>query len=182
MENNQSIINKQIAFMQLYEPAHERLYRFVQSLVWDKDDAKDIVNETALKAFEKFDSIKNKEVFVSYLFSIASNLSKKRYRISKIKAAFDWSKADEMKAWQHAESTVNIDELNKLLSLLSFEQRRAFVLFELSGFSYDEISEIEQCSLSAIKSRIYTAKQKLKKYLLEEEFQIQNLLLKSIIA
>lgn len=93
MEKTQSSQTKQTAFMELYSPAHERLFRFVQSLVWDKEDAKDIVNETALKAFERFESIRNKELFLSYLFSIASNLVKKRYKINKIKSVFDWGKA-----------------------------------------------------------------------------------------
>lgn len=168
--------------MDLYKPAHERLYRFVQTLVWDKEEAKDIVNETVLISFEKFDAIINKDFFLSYLFSIASNLCKKHYRIKKIKAVFDWTKADNNKAWQHSESQVNSFELNNLLQHLSFEQRRALLLFELSGFSYDEISKIEKCSLSAVKSRIFSAKKLLKKILDKEDFQLQHNLFKSIVA
>ncbi|MBJ7429426.1 MAG: hypothetical protein JHD28_10800 [Bacteroidia bacterium] len=76
MQINSSKQNKQQVFMDLYKPTHERLYRFVQTLIWDKEEAKDIVNETALIAFEKFDSIINKDLFLSYLFSIASYLCK----------------------------------------------------------------------------------------------------------
>jgi RNA polymerase sigma-70 factor (ECF subfamily) len=182
MHIHQSIQSKQQVFMDLYKPAHERLYRFVQTLVWDKEEAKDIVNETALIAFEKFENIKDKDFFVSYLFSIANNLCKKHYKIKKIKAVFEWTKADNNKAWQNAEVNVNTFELNKLLEYLSFEQRRALLLFELSGFSYDEISKIEKCSLSAVKSRIFSAKKVLKKILDKEDFQIQNNLFKSIEA
>jgi RNA polymerase sigma-70 factor (ECF subfamily) len=179
---HQSTQHKQQVFMDLYKPAHERLYRFVQTLVWDKEEAKDIVNETALIAFEKFENIKDKDFFVAYLFSIASNLCKKHYKIKKIKAVFEWTKADNNKAWQNAEVNVNTFELNKLLEYLSFEQRRALLLFELSGFSYDEISKIEKCSLSAVKSRIFSAKKVLKKILDKEDFQLQNNLFKSILA
>lgn len=182
MQKNSPTLNKQEAFMLLYKPAHERLYRFVQSLVWDKEETKDIVNETALIAFEKFHTIKNKTYFVSYLFSIASNLCKKHYKIKKLKAMFDWAKADNNKAWQHAETNVNANDLKNILQQLSFEQRRALLLFELSGFSYEEISKIEKCSQSAIKSRIHTAKKILKKYIQNEEIQIQNIQLKSILA
>jgi RNA polymerase sigma-70 factor (ECF subfamily) len=182
MHYHQSIQNKQQVFMDLYKPAHERLYRFVQTLVWDKEEAKDIVNETALIAFEKLENIKDKDFFVAYLFSIASNLCKKHYRIKKIKAVFDWTKADNNKAWQHAESQIISFELNNLLQHLSFEQRRALLLFELLGFSYDEISKIEKCSLSAFKSRIFSAKKVLKKILDKEDFQLQNNLFKSIVA
>ncbi len=182
MHIHQPIQSKQQVFMDLYKSAHERLYRFVQTLVWDKEEAKDIVNETALIAFEKFEDIKDKDFFVAYLFSIASNLCKKHYKIKKIKAVFEWTKADNNKAWQNAEVNVNTFELNKLLEYLSFEQRRALLLFELSGFSYDEISKIEKCSLSAVKSRIFSAKKVLKKILDKEDFQLQNNLFKSIVA
>lgn len=182
MQKNKPTLNKQEAFMLLYKPAHESLYRFVQSLIWDKEETKDIVNETALIAFERFDTIKNKTYFTSYLFSIASNLCKKHYKIKKLKAMFDWAKADNNKAWQHAETNVNANELKNILQQLSFQQRRAFLLFELSGFSYQEISQIEKCSTSAIKSRIHTAKKILSQYLQNEEIQVQNIQLKTIIA
>jgi RNA polymerase sigma-70 factor (ECF subfamily) len=174
--------NKQQVFMDLYKPAHEKVYRFVKTLIWDKEEAKDIVNETALIAFEKFETIKNKDLFVAYLFGIASNLCKKNYRIKKIKAVFDWTKADDNEAWQNAEENINTFELNKLLEHLSFEQRRALLLFELSGFSYEEISKIEKCSLSAVKSRIFSAKKILQKVINKEDAYIQNKLFKSIVA
>jgi len=68
------------------------------------------------------------------------------------------------------------------LEHLSFEQRRALLLFELSGFSYEEISKIEKCSLSAVKSRIFSAKKILQKVINKEDAYIQNKLFKSIVA
>lgn len=173
---DKKVLIKQESFMMLYKPAHERLCRFVNSIIWNREDAEDIINETALKAFEKFDSINNKEIFLSYLFGIASNLSKKYYRKQKFKVYFDWNKAEKKEAWQHAESLTNNNELKRLLNKLSFEQRKAFSLFEISGFTYEEIARIEKSSLSAIKSRIYSARSKLKDLVKQEEESIKKII------
>ena len=58
-------------FMQLYTPVHERLARFVQSLEWDKEEARDIVAETVMTALEQFASLRNHDAFLYYLFTIA---------------------------------------------------------------------------------------------------------------
>lgn len=179
MNQHLDITIKQQAFMLLYKPLHNRLCRFVQSVVWDKEDAKDIVNETALQAFERFDNIKDKDRFVSYVFAIAGNLAKKRYRLQKVKALFDWTKADNQEAWQHSEQTIELSELKKALETISFNNRRALLLHEMFGFSYEEICTIEKCSLSAVKSRIYDAKLKLRNYLQKDDLNMEQIRLKN---
>ncbi|MCU0442719.1 MAG: RNA polymerase sigma factor [Bacteroidia bacterium] len=180
MEQNQDSVQKQHDFMVLYKPLHNRLCKFVHSMIWDKEDAKDIVNETALQAFERFDQIKDKEKFMSYVFSIAGNLAKRRYKLQKVKALFDWVKADNQEAWQHSEQTLTQSELRKALDQVPFKQRRALLLFEVFGFSYNEICTIENCSLSAVKTRIFQAKTKLRHYLANDEVPFGQL--KSVIV
>lgn len=155
--------------MELYKPIHDRLCRFVRSMVWDNEDARDIINETTLKVFERFEHIDNKERFVSYVFATASNLCKKQYRLKRFKGLFNWESASAEEAWQHSESSLQYSELVKMLGMLPHEQRRAFLLHELSGFRYEEICIIEKCSLSAIKSRIHSAKINLRNYLQQDE-------------
>lgn len=71
---------KQQRFVRLYEPLHDNLCRFVQTLVWNKEDAKDVVSETALRAYEGLEQLRSEDAFLSYLFSIASNLVKQKIR------------------------------------------------------------------------------------------------------
>lgn len=182
MNQNQSILQKQKAFMLLYQPIHERLCRFVHSMIWDREDAKDIINETALQAFEKFDSIKDKKMFMSYVFAIAGNLAKRRYKLQKVKAMFDWVKAENKEAWQHSEQTLQQSELRKALETISFKHRKALLLYEIFGFSYNEICAIENCSLSAVKTRIYEAKMKLRNYLQKDASNIDVSQLNSIVV
>ena len=71
---DKTLASKQEEFMGLYSKSHARLTRYVQAAVYDKDDVKDIINETLLRVYEKFDTIEKKESFIYYLFRTASRL------------------------------------------------------------------------------------------------------------
>jgi hypothetical protein len=59
-------LNKQERFMALYQPQHARLSRFVQTLIWYKEDAKDYLLNTKITEFK----IKNNGVLFMLLGSI----------------------------------------------------------------------------------------------------------------
>ena len=50
---DKTLASKQEEFMGLYSKSHARLTRYVQAAVYDKDDVKDIINETLLRVYEK---------------------------------------------------------------------------------------------------------------------------------
>ena len=62
---------KQVRFMQLYEPIHDRFERFCRARVYGEMDHGDLMNETLLRAFDKFDTLKSDDAFLSFLFGIA---------------------------------------------------------------------------------------------------------------
>ena len=146
--------------MQLYEPLHGRLCRFVQSLVWNTEDARDIESETVLRAYENFERLRNAEAFLGFLFGIASRVIKKKSSRRKWWGVFDFSTERENLS-DHSDGSLHKSDLKKMLSLLKADQREALTLFEVSGFSYDEIAAIQQVSLGAVKSRILRARQQL---------------------
>ena len=49
------------------------MYYFAYSIVRNKDDASDVVNESILKAYEKLDNLKNEELFKSWILRIVHN-------------------------------------------------------------------------------------------------------------
>jgi RNA polymerase sigma-70 factor (ECF subfamily) len=51
--------------------------------------------------------------------------------------------------------------LDRLLSTLSEAQRAAFVLFEMDGYTGDEIARIQQVSINTVRARIHRARKKL---------------------
>src|SRR4051812_48038661 len=89
-------LSKQAAFMLLYEPVHERLARFVYSMVWNREDARDIISDTVLKAYESFEKLQHPEAFLYFLFGIASRLSKRRGRRIKIWMPYNSEQAENI--------------------------------------------------------------------------------------
>lgn len=153
--------------MQWYEPLHTRLCRFVQTLVWNGEDAKDIISETILIAFERFESIKQPERFLYFLFSVAANLVKKKQRRKKFWGVFDSPEVDQKIQENESDQRLLQKELYTALNKLNEKQREAIVLFEINGFAIKEIAVIQGLSESGVKSNLKRGKQKLSMLLTE---------------
>ena len=138
MENQPEI--KQEAFMKLYEPVHQKLDRYVHSILRNRDDAKDIISETVLRAYESFEKIKKPESFMYYLFRIASNLINRKERRKKIWGLFDQHASENIP--DGAADTMAKTEMKEFYSALNFlpaKQKEAIILFEISGLSYSKL-------------------------------------------
>ena len=62
---------KQKEFLELYEPIHDDFERFCRARVYGDMDFRDLMNETLLRAYQKFEELRSKEAFFSYLLSIS---------------------------------------------------------------------------------------------------------------
>lgn len=164
--------SKQEEFMGLYYKSHSRLTRYVQSAVYDKDDVKDIISETLLRVYEKFETIEKKESFIYYLFKTASrlitDLHKKQNRYTEYDEDVLQLPAKEINTTQSFE----VKELYKALSRLSLPTREAIILFEIEGFSQEEICKIQGGTLSGVKSRINRGREQLKKIIIETDKEL----------
>jgi RNA polymerase sigma-70 factor (ECF subfamily) len=170
--------DKQILFLELFEPCRESLVRFVKAMTRNNDYSKDLVQETILRAYDKFDKLKEYNAFQSYLFSIASNI----YKRYKWRRRFFWDtdssdESDNIFENIHSretetDSNYDIEILWKALSKLPEKQREAIVLFDIIGLGIEEIREIQGGSPSGIKSRIQRGKQELSEMLTQKNFDI----------
>ncbi len=67
-------IDKKKKFMELYKPVHARFERFCKARAYGEMDFKDLMQESVVVAFEKFDEIKNSDAFLYFLFGISIRL------------------------------------------------------------------------------------------------------------
>lgn len=153
---------KQDEFLKLYEPVHERFERFCRARVYGDMEYRDLINETLLVAYNKFESLKSKDAFLSYLFSTAIRiLGTKNQKIKEGR----YSELHEINGItdQNADSQrdVNVHFLYEALSKLNENQRESIILFEISGFSIKEIAEIQHSSQDAVKQRLKRGREKL---------------------
>lgn len=161
--------NRNKEFLELYKPNHERLGRFISSMVWDVEDAKEIAAETIYIAIENFGKVKNKQAFVSYLFTIAVRLIRKKRKLSVRWVSFDSEKWETLNNNTYEENTSDVADVYKMLDFLGEKSREAIVLFEISGFSIKEICKIQNSSVSAVKSRLARARVTLQKVATKEK-------------
>lgn len=143
----------------------QSLERFAYSLTANREDAKDLLQETFLKALtykEKFEANTNLK---AWTFTIMKNTFINNYRKSiKQNTTFDTSdnqylmnsKPDQI----NPEAVFSHSEISKKVDLLEDEFRIPFQMHN-SGFQYKEIAEMLNLKIGTVKSRIFFSRQKL---------------------
>lgn len=166
---------RQKRFLKLYEPVHANFERFCRARVYGDMDYKDLMNETLLKAYQNFDSLRNEKAFLSYLFSISvrilsNNQRKNKAELQSYSAQEFKVKDDDMQTDKDAEVYL----LHQALAKLPEDQRESLILFEISGFSIKEIADIQDSSESAVKQRLRRGRLKLKEILSFDGTAVQS--------
>jgi len=156
--------------MAVYNPIHISFVKYCKAKSYGIIEAEDLVNESVTRAFESFETLKNKEIFPAYLYGIAKNIIKNELRKRKSNEKYDLYKIDQDKLVEnHAEQKFEIEILYKALSQLSENQKEAIILFEISGYSIKEISKIQDSKESAVKQRLKRGREHLVKIICSSE-------------
>ena len=149
--------------MQLYEPVHERFERYCKTRTYGEFPFKDIMQDTLVVAFEKFDELKSNEAFLHYLFGTAvkllANQRKKKRPESIDQFNAKYEHVDNEKTL--IEKQFEINELYKCLKGLDPVTSECIILFEISGFSIKEIMGIQNLSEAAVKQRLSRGRKQL---------------------
>jgi len=154
--------SKQEKFLELYKPIHDRFERFCRARVYGEMEFKDLINETLLVAYEKFETLKSEKAFLSFLFSISVRILANSHRKKKTDSLSSSEKLNShLDANANTERDAEVYYLHKALSLLKSDQREALILFEISGFSIKEVAKIQEASESAVKQRLKRGREKL---------------------
>ncbi len=135
-------------------------------MLLDREKARDAVQETFLRVFEHREQLTQPSKFRSWLFAIARNQCLSVFRSSKFDSAEETdfgSLSAPAEESPHAllERAQESELLNALLGRLKMEYREVLILREYQNLSYREIAEILGSTESAIKSRIFKARQRL---------------------
>jgi RNA polymerase sigma factor (sigma-70 family) len=148
-------MTKKKHFMELYEPVHGSFERFCKARSYGVCDFNDLMHDTLVIAFEQFDSLKNREAFLSFLFSITNKVHANFRRKNKPLTFSDVKGVENTQDHSiSVDKNFQHDELYDALNRLSLEYRTCIILFEISGFSLKETAEIQECTVDAVKKRL----------------------------
>jgi len=149
-------------------------------LTLDSDDAKDLLQDTYLKAFRFIDSFQQGTNAKAWLFRILKNSFINDYR----KKTKEPSKVDyqEVESYYNSEDvdrqiTPDLrvealkdmigDEISNALNALDVDFRTVIILCDLEGFKYDEMAKILDIPIGTVRSRLHRARNLLKEKLSE---------------
>ena len=155
-------------FIELLNPHYNDAVNYCTALCYrhSLDDAKDLLQESLLKSLENISSLKEDSKFRSWLFTIITREYYNSHRRSFWKR-FISTDAVPMpdifdKASNNNDNNDDKDTLMKALEQLKPKERSAILLFEIGGFSIEEITQMEnEKSQSAVKSRLSRTREKL---------------------
>lgn len=156
--------------MEMYTPCHQAFMGYCRGLTSNREDARDLAGEAVLIVLENLEKIRKKDSFKAYLFGVARRLRMHQYRKSRLRGYYDERAAEMLPDRGSPPDTGHdVEVLYSLLGRLPSKQRECVVLFELSGFSLDEIRQLQGGTLSGVKSRLMRGREQLRVWLQEPE-------------
>lgn len=149
----------------------DELLRFAYKLTTNREEANDLLQETALKALDNEDKYTPDTNFKGWMYTIMRNIFINNYR----KVVRDQTFIDQTDNLYHlnlpknnefesTESAYDLKEMRRIVNSLPKEYRTPFAM-HVSGFKYREIAEKLNLPLGTVKSRIFFTRQKLQEEL-----------------
>lgn len=142
------------------------IYALAYRTIGREDDARDVCQETFLRAFRALPGFRGQAKFSSWLYRITLNLCRdwiRRQRRAPFVSVPEDVDPVEMAA--SAEPSEAIEDLvarrdltrmvERVMTRLPEEQRTAIVLKEYHGLTFQEIADLLGCPLSTVKTRLY---------------------------
>jgi RNA polymerase sigma-70 factor (ECF subfamily) len=153
----------------LLAPVHDEARRLARRLCRSDHEGDDLFQEAVVRALEKLPALRDRELFRFWFFRIlvTSHYSRARrsfWRRFTPLEHDDTARAvgDDGAAW--AEQRFRAARVRTALTRLPAEQRAAVVMFELHGFTVEEIATIQGASVPAVKSRLSRGRDQLRRY------------------
>lgn len=154
------------SFNQLIKRWEKPIYALAYRTIGREDDARDVVQETFLRAFRGLAGFKGQAKFSSWLYRIALNLCRdwiRRERRAPVVATPEGvdlvELAGEGDAVERVDDAVVRKDLSRAVAaamkVLPDEQRTAIILKEYHGLTFQEIADLLGCPLSTVKTRLY---------------------------
>ena len=155
------------AFDQLVSKYQRKLGRLLSRFIRDSAEIEDVTQEAFIKAYRALPSFRGDSAFYTWLYRIGINTAK-NYLVAQGRRAptstqFDseeaetFESADQLRDINTPESLLMSKQIgetvNSAIDALPEELRRAIVLREIDGLSYEEIADMMDCPIGTVRSR-----------------------------
>jgi RNA polymerase sigma factor (sigma-70 family) len=163
-------LGERAAFDALITRWHEPLWHYLRRLANSDDTARDLAQDTWLRVFRGIAHLRDPAKVRPWLFGVARNVAMDRLRVQY--AATPRADVD-LDALPAAIDDVNLEEdfatLESGLETLPIIERETLTLFYLRELSLEEISGLVEVPVGTVKSRLFRARQMLRRVLQGDE-------------
>jgi RNA polymerase sigma-70 factor (ECF subfamily) len=155
------------AFKEIVDSYSERLYWHVRRILWSHEDTDDLLQEIFVKVWSSLPSFRGDSQLYTWIYRIATNESLNFVQKQKIRSALRFeSITPKIEEKIDEDTLMNGDqlqrELAKAVQRLPAKQRTVFIMRWFDDMSYEEISEILETSVGALKASYHFAAEKIK--------------------
>ncbi len=170
---------KTAAFGELVARHQDRLFHSVVRLVGNAEDARDVVQEAFLHAYQSLRSFKGDSLFFTWLYRIAINtaisMKRKQRAMVRLPQAGEGNALEPLDGSQtnrpeHAlEMAEEERRVQNALSKLSAEHRAVLIMKDMEGMKYEVIAETLDVPVGTVRSRLHRARLEMRDILLQTE-------------
>jgi len=152
----------------LLGPIHDDVQLFARRIARSSAEGDDVFQEAVLRAARKLGSLRDRSRFKSWMYAVVVSVHRTRCRRAFWKRWISSEEApsepvgDDGSRW--VDDSASARRAAAALSRLEPAQREAIVLFELHGYSIEEIAEIQDASISSVKSRLVRGRERLRRF------------------
>jgi RNA polymerase sigma-70 factor (ECF subfamily) len=150
-------------------PLKDKLFRYAKSILSNADEAKDVVQETLLKVWEKRDEMSNYQNLEAWCMTLARNFSLQRFRDKNHHHTgldgLGEQKDQSSTSFQNLEWKDTLARIDEIVNGMPLKQKEVFQLRDIEGYAYQEISEITGYALNDVKVSLFRARQVIKEKL-----------------
>jgi RNA polymerase sigma factor (sigma-70 family) len=166
-------------FRQVFDTNNKKVFNICLNLLQNIEDAEDITQEVFIEVFHSLQQFKERSALSTWIYRIAVNKSldflkskKRKKRFAFLTQLFHPETGEvlhEVSHFDHPGAMLENKERSQILfsaiNKLPENQKTAFVLFKMEGFSQKEVARIMKLSDKAVESLVGRAKENLKRSL-----------------
>lgn len=153
------------------------MLNFALTLTSNREEAKDLLQETTLRALDNQEKYYENTNFKGWVFTIMHNIFVNNYRrIARSQTMIDQTEnlyhlnMPQDSGFDSPEGSYTISEIKRVINGFSDEYRIPFTM-HVSGYKYEEIAQQLKLPIGTVKSRIFFARKRLQEMLADYKFE-----------
>lgn len=176
-------MGKEAEFDRLVDRYEKPIFNLIYRLIGDPDDAADLTQETFVAAYRSLDEFRGESTIYTWLYRIAVNKCKNRFKENDRRRAYEGSSLDVSEVFALGDQTT-IQQLpdqvtpeaalekkelrlriEQAMSRLPPDYRIVAVLRDIQGLSYEQIAQATGLSIDVVRTRLARARGMLRRKL-----------------